>query len=158
MVLGTAVLAGCTTADRVEFGEGFGAVMSDPDGRVVDFSGVTAGHEAGEESGFVLRLQNPEETSDGTAVGRWTGSYCFNLLNDVGLVESYPGGTFEVEPDDAVTENITVTLPDDLSPGAYLMSVTVPDFGAVGSAIFVDMGPSRGEIPDVWPSIPTSCS
>ncbi|MEX0761352.1 MAG: hypothetical protein WD208_08495 [Dehalococcoidia bacterium] len=162
LVIGALALVGCAVRSELVGVEGFSTVMSDDDGRAVEFAGVPTGHESGEDSSFVVVLQIPEEAGEGTAPDRWVGTYCFKLMNEAGLVESYPGETFDVKRGESVTENLNVRLPDDLSPGAYLAGVAIMESGVFGSAtfgsaIFVDMGPSRGEIPEVWPSIPTSC-
>ena len=100
--------------------EPFAATRESEDGAIVGWSGYTEGYEPGAEESFDITIRNETEDS-------WEGRFCLQLLDGqmpqvITTLEQRP---FTLEPGVGFSDQITVRFPDDLSEGAYGLSLAV---------------------------------
>jgi hypothetical protein len=100
--------------------EPFAATRESEDGAIVGWSGYTGGYEPGAEASFDITIKN--ETKDS-----WEGRFCLQLLDRqmpqvITTLEQRP---FTLEPGVGFSDQITVRFPEDLSEGAYGLSLAV---------------------------------
>jgi hypothetical protein len=100
--------------------EPFTARRESADGAIVDWGGYTEGYKPGGEEEFNITIRNETEET-------WQGRFCLQLLDRqmpqvITTLEQRP---FTLEPGVGFSDQITVRFPDDLSEGAYGLSLAV---------------------------------
>jgi hypothetical protein len=100
--------------------EPFAATRQSEDGAIVGWSGYTEGYEPGAEASLDITIKNETEDS-------WEGRFCLQLLDRqmpqvITTLEQRP---FTLEPGVGFSDQITVRFPEDLSQGAYGLSLAV---------------------------------
>jgi hypothetical protein len=98
----------------------FSATRESEDGAIVIWSGYTEGYEPGAEASFDITIKNETEET-------WQGQFCLQLLDRqmpqvITTLEQRP---FTLQSGMGFSNQITVRFPDDLSAGAYGLSLTV---------------------------------
>jgi hypothetical protein len=100
--------------------EPFTARRESADGAIVEWGGYTGGYEPGAEEEFSITIKNETEET-------WQGRFCLQLLDRqmpqvITTLEQRP---FTLEPGVGFSNQITVQFPDNLSEGAYGLSLAV---------------------------------
>jgi len=110
--------------------------------RTVTFRGDSAGHIAGQESLFYLRLINNSKDE------MWQADYCVLLLDTEGIVMEVECAPFYIQPKASIQKTIPVIFPENLS-GAYGISVLIPGRGESITTIWIGEKTNTGVGP--WP-------
>jgi hypothetical protein len=100
--------------------EPFTARQESADGAIVEWGGYTGGYKPGGEETFNITIRNETEET-------WQGQFCLQLLDRqmpqvITTLEQRP---FTLEPGVGFSDQITVQFPDNLSEGAYGLSLAV---------------------------------
>jgi hypothetical protein len=100
--------------------EPFSARAESQDGAIIAWSGYSAGYKPGMGAAFDITVKNQTDRT-------WHGRYCLQLLAGQShrVVASLEQREFTVEPGIGFSHVITVSLPTDLSEGAYGLSLAV---------------------------------
>lgn len=150
LALSVPLLTGCEEAPAT-----FPAAPSDPftttyslgeEGRRLSLSGSSAGHAAGKESEFQLRLDN--RSGDDS----WQGEYCILLLDSEGVVKEIDHEQFEVPVGLETEEQVTVQFPEG-SAGPIGLCVVIPQRASVVTTLWV--GEKGADSAGPWPDVST---
>jgi len=150
--------AGCqpetTAQEREPAPDPFTVVWGPGKDRVITFSGVSAGHAAGEQSEFTLKLNNQSNEP-------WQGEYIVQLLDRDSIVMDIARDTFNIPSGLEPEISIPVVFDSGLD-GPYGLSLFIPGRGAqsihtiwIGEKSAVNAGPwpSSASHPWLWPDV-----
>jgi len=144
------VIAGCAAPADVkeqwdDLTDPFSSRAESEDGIVVEWSGLTRGHQPGGESAFVLMLRNGSHDA-------WQGRYCIQLLDSQSVVATLKRGEFSLQPGKDWGMQETIRFPDVLSEGTYGLALVIPE--RLSSVVTIRVGTGTGAHNGTWP-VPT---
>ncbi|MDD5511901.1 MAG: hypothetical protein PHI12_14010 [Dehalococcoidales bacterium] len=116
------------------------------EGRTFSISGNSAGHTAGKETEFQLRLDNRSGDDP------WQGEYCILLVDQDGIVKEVAHEHFDVPVGLETQKPVTVEFPGNFE-GPLGLCVVIPQRASIITTLWVGTGRMGNAGP--WPNIKT---
>lgn len=134
LMISTIALASCSgESAEVELVQPFTVRVLGYPTSTMEFSGNTRGHRPGEESTFVLTLQNDSGTV-------WEWWYCVELLSRESVVAELARQEFVLQDGESRTEELEIYFPEYLEADAYGLAIVVPERFGSTKTIYVGEG------------------
>ncbi len=124
------ILAGCSSAEKIEPDYPFEVQYMLGQGYVIGFSGNAAGHIPGESSEFVVTLIN-------SGTEPWNDHYFIQLVDEMAVVKTLYEAPITVDPASKEVFPVDITFPSDLERKAYGLAVFIPGRVAAVTSIYV---------------------